>query len=156
MPFLILCPRFFIEGNGEYVEFSDNNKKTGIIISPKYRVINNSNSSFDAELSVDWHGFSEQLNNGYYSPKNYRSYNIPLVYSQQFGKHNAVFSISPCAYKDNNVSSFKLSGVTRAEMDFKVSEVMSVNMHADIIRSGVLTSSEYEQRLIGVKLKRSF
>lgn len=145
-----------IEGSGSYSEFSDNNEKMGITISPSYRIVHNVNTIFGAGLRFNWYGSSEHLGNGYYSPERYQSYNIPLIYSQKFGEHNAILSIAPGMYKDNNIKNFKLAGDARAEADFKINEVLDLNMHADLIRSGGLTSSEYEQRIVGMSVKHNF
>lgn len=148
--------RAFVAINSSYANFSDENKRIGFTLVPKYRVLQTKDYSFDAGVRLWWYGFSDRSYSGYYSPENYRSYNIPLIYTQKFGKHLANLYLAPGVYEDNNVQGFRFAGDVRAEAIFKVGDDSYLNLHADIVRSGGVTSSDYEGRSLGITLRRDF
>lgn len=148
---------FKITGDASYAEFSDNNSKTGISISPSYRFLQDDFSSLDAGFRFQWYGFAHRLNDGYYSPERYQSYYIPLSYYREFGQgHHILVSAAPGMYKDQSSDGFRPAGDALVEAVFKVGESWDFNMHAGFIRSGGITSSEYDQRLVGIGLAHRF
>jgi hypothetical protein len=146
-----------LEGSTSYADFTDDNSRRSFLLSPLYRAFQDNKASLDAGFRFQWYGYEKRLFDGYYSPESYQAYNVPVVYYWEFGNsHSAMLSFAPGIYKDQNIEHFKFAGDVLAEANFKINDIWDFNMHAGFVRSGGVTSSDYDQRLAGIGLIHRF
>lgn len=150
------APRLRVEGSTAYDDFSDDNIRRSFIVAPSYRVIRDTSDSLDAGFRYYWYAFNNRLNNGYYSPEGYHSYTVPFTYYHQFEEHNILVSLAPGVFKDQNNRGYQFAGDAIAEANFKMAETWDFNAHVMFIRSGGITSGDYEQGLMGITLTHHF
>lgn len=101
------CVQCYVNLNGSYSTFSDSNTETYASLLPAVQVL--STQWYNLRLGVNgtWYQFSEQYNNGYYNPENYRYYGfIADVYIKQSDNVGYEVTLGLGTQKDETFTSY--------------------------------------------------
>lgn len=101
----------YIDISAEYDTFSDGNKLKYVDAFPHVMAYNSQYFNVELGLYGQVYGFSQQLNNGYYSPLSYQLYQATTIITFKASDDiNFILTAATGQQRDNNMEEFEYAG----------------------------------------------
>jgi hypothetical protein len=100
--------RYFVDGHAAYGQLSDGNDRTEFMLAPRRAILRTESFNLDLGISGQWLRYDEQLNNGYYDPRNFRRFAATIgAYWKISDDDGLSLQVAPGWHKDENMSSYR-------------------------------------------------
>lgn len=114
-------PRYHVEIDGAYDEFSDGNRRWEVSLAPRRQALRRQHFNLDLGLRGWWFGFDDNPGHGYYSPGSYERYAATAFGYWKWNDQNGVgFVVSLGWFQDDTMDSFQFGGDVAVEGTFGV------------------------------------
>jgi tetratricopeptide (TPR) repeat protein len=149
--------RWTIDGTIGYSDFSDDNKRTDLLLAPRRAVLRSQRVSVDLGVSGQWLRFDTAPGNGYYAPANYSRYALNAYTYWPLSSDDAIgltFSIG--GYDDDATDNYRFSGDIAAEGFFGLYRDWMLNVRGTLGQNVGVDTAPYRLGTVELILTRRF
>lgn len=145
-----------IDGQIGTSNFSDDNSKSYLVITPRRAFVRKEQFKLDLGMSGEWFGFEEDLNNGYYDPDYYRRFALTSFAHWKINDDNGLgVALSLGWHKDNSMDSYDFGEDIAVEGYFGIFRSWYLTARAGYVKR-YNTLGNYNGTLVNAALMRRF
>lgn len=149
--------RYVVDGALRHDDFSDGNRRWEASLAPRRAIMRTQTFNLDLGLSGTWHGFSQDLNNGYYDPRRFQRYAVTSFMYWKLNEDNGIsLALSLGAQKDDSMTDFKAGGDAVLQGFFGINRDWYLRVYGSLMHNVQATSGAYRSNSVGFALVRRF